>query len=90
MGGTTIATTLVVGTLLETVYHWQPQNLGLFTLTMLVASLATVPTTGVLGDQVIKFMAKRDKGQHKVCLSMKSLFNPIAHGPIPPLGTITL
>ncbi|KAH8586911.1 major facilitator superfamily domain-containing protein [Bisporella sp. PMI_857] len=85
MGGTTIATTLVTSTLLQTSYHWESKNLGLFTFVMLIGSFFTIPITGFLGDQVIKYMAKRNNGQHKPEHQLVNLVLPAILGFI---GTI--
>lgn len=65
MSGTTIATTLVISTTLQQSYHWAPQNTGLAILSVAVASILTIPITGVLGDYLQKVLAKRPQG-HRV------------------------
>ncbi|KAL2825520.1 major facilitator superfamily domain-containing protein, partial [Aspergillus pseudoustus] len=61
MSGTTVASTLVISTVLQTSYHWAPQNVGLCMLSIAIGALLTIPISGFAGDAILKVLAKRTK-----------------------------
>ncbi|OJI96471.1 hypothetical protein ASPVEDRAFT_78240 [Aspergillus versicolor CBS 583.65] len=85
MSGTTVASTLVISTILQGPYHWAARNVGLSMLSIAMGALLTIPVTGVVGDAVIKFVAKK-KRVHLPEHQLINLILPVVVGLIGTIG----
>ncbi|KAL1887283.1 hypothetical protein Sste5346_010314 [Sporothrix stenoceras] len=63
--GPTISSSNTIGLVLIESYHWAPQNVGLLSVPLAIASFIVVPIAGIFADLLMKTLAKRNNGQHK-------------------------
>ncbi|KAL3259631.1 hypothetical protein ABHI18_005227 [Aspergillus niger] len=85
MSGTTVGSTLVISTILQGPYHWAARNVGLCMLSIAMGALLTMPITGVMGDAVIKYVARRKK-VHLPEHQLTNLILPVVVGFIGTIG----
>ncbi|KAF7541469.1 hypothetical protein G7054_g542 [Neopestalotiopsis clavispora] len=78
--GATISANNVIGTLLITGWHWEPQNVGLLMVPLAIASLVVIPVAGLGGDFVIKLLARRNNGLHTPEHQLVTLVFPVVVG----------
>ncbi|CAK7228826.1 hypothetical protein SBRCBS47491_007042 [Sporothrix bragantina] len=62
--GPTISSSNTIGLVLISSYHWAPQNVGLLSVPLTIASFIVVPIAGVFADWFMKTLARRNNGQH--------------------------